>query len=320
MISSMSAENRNKMEEIHRDFISLSEAARITGYTSEHLNWLARQGKLQAKKLGRNWCTKMVWINEYLAAKKSAKAQKKGERTYFSEISQISETAEKAEITTRGRAYFIKKTLAPALVLALVFIIAVAVPIANYSLNKQKNLDAKFGSYNEPVFYDELQGMVKGEADTKNNDLFLTDTVLASENFLIKQFTFGGEIAVNADERKDIAIENIRSESFLNKKQDEAKVVLSWETNKLGASTIVFYDPGGTEKKKFSESTYGYNHGAIIPGFELGKTFHIKIKAQDRWGNKTESGLYAIYTGTRAVSVIELITKEFGQIFSWVPR
>lgn len=49
------------------EFVPLSEAAKLTGYTPEYLNMLSRKKKLKAKKIGRNWHTKKEWIAEFLA-------------------------------------------------------------------------------------------------------------------------------------------------------------------------------------------------------------------------------------------------------------
>ncbi|MDP4000812.1 MAG: NYN domain-containing protein [bacterium] len=45
-------------------FISLAEAAKLTGYNQDYLGQLARSGKLEAKKIGRNWVTTLAAINK----------------------------------------------------------------------------------------------------------------------------------------------------------------------------------------------------------------------------------------------------------------
>ncbi|PIX03165.1 hypothetical protein COZ78_01845, partial [bacterium (Candidatus Gribaldobacteria) CG_4_8_14_3_um_filter_42_11] len=50
------------------NYISLTEAAeKYTNYSQEYLSLRARQGKLKAVKIGRNWLTKKDWVEEYLA-------------------------------------------------------------------------------------------------------------------------------------------------------------------------------------------------------------------------------------------------------------
>ena len=48
------------------DFISLKEAADHCEYSQEYLSLRARQGKLRAAKLGRNWVTTRGWLKEYI--------------------------------------------------------------------------------------------------------------------------------------------------------------------------------------------------------------------------------------------------------------
>jgi len=55
------------MDGIGQNYISLREAARYSGrYSQEYLSLRARQGKLKAIKIGRNWVTKKEWLDEYL--------------------------------------------------------------------------------------------------------------------------------------------------------------------------------------------------------------------------------------------------------------
>lgn len=48
------------------DLIPLSEAAAISGLSLKHLGLLARQGKLNARKIGRNWVTTREAVDEYV--------------------------------------------------------------------------------------------------------------------------------------------------------------------------------------------------------------------------------------------------------------
>ena len=48
------------------ELISLSEAAAISGLSLKHLGLLARDGKLRARKIGRNWVTTRKAVKEYL--------------------------------------------------------------------------------------------------------------------------------------------------------------------------------------------------------------------------------------------------------------
>jgi excisionase family DNA binding protein len=48
------------------ELISLAEAAQIAKMTPDHLRFLARNGSLRARKIGRNWLTTREAVLEYL--------------------------------------------------------------------------------------------------------------------------------------------------------------------------------------------------------------------------------------------------------------
>ena len=58
------------------NYISLKEAANYSGYSQEYLSLRARQRKLKAIKIARNWVTTKEWINEYF--KKVGKVKRIG--------------------------------------------------------------------------------------------------------------------------------------------------------------------------------------------------------------------------------------------------
>lgn len=49
-----------------KEYITLQEATKYCDYSQEYLSLRARQGKLKAIKLKRNWLTKKEWLREYL--------------------------------------------------------------------------------------------------------------------------------------------------------------------------------------------------------------------------------------------------------------
>ena len=56
-------------------YISLQEATKYCSYSQEYLSLRARQGKLKAVKIGRNWVIKKEWLKEYL--KRNEKEKRK---------------------------------------------------------------------------------------------------------------------------------------------------------------------------------------------------------------------------------------------------
>ena len=47
------------------NYISLKEATKYCPYSSDYLKLRARQGKLKAVKMGRNWFTTREWLTMY---------------------------------------------------------------------------------------------------------------------------------------------------------------------------------------------------------------------------------------------------------------
>jgi hypothetical protein len=83
-------EKKEQKEDINpAEFISLSKAAKISGYTAEHLNLLCRKKILKGQKVGRNWNTTEKWLADYLALdsrnahKKRVKKTQKTDKKFF---------------------------------------------------------------------------------------------------------------------------------------------------------------------------------------------------------------------------------------------
>lgn len=47
------------------DYITLHQATKFCSYSQDYLNLRARQKKLKAIKIGRNWVTTREWLDEY---------------------------------------------------------------------------------------------------------------------------------------------------------------------------------------------------------------------------------------------------------------
>jgi hypothetical protein len=48
------------------EYLSMSEAAKMTPYAQDYLSLLCRRGQLKGKKIRRKWYTTVEWINDYL--------------------------------------------------------------------------------------------------------------------------------------------------------------------------------------------------------------------------------------------------------------
>ncbi len=339
------------------DLISLSEAAKHTGYTPEHLNYLSRQKLLQAKKIGRNWYTTKEWLNDFiLAAGEETKGKRKKitplvleveketddqqptthdktqeektptfdfETFYLKEkgreyISKVKEEKIKATLEKRRRFGWRQRVLIFSSSIITVFAFLTLVYFFEYSKNKEnlQNLNLPIESYNESMFLTG-QGIVQGEttaAASGSSD----GVVLASEKFQINQISFGGDMAIGAsDESTPIEISDIRSETFMTKNKDEVKLLVSWNTNKMAVSEIDYGKSGAQAVKTLKEDKYGFGHTVVLAKLDPATTYNYQVRAQDRWGNNLSSDRYAAYTGSKMVSVFELISKALNDIFGW---
>jgi excisionase family DNA binding protein len=54
------------MTDPYQDLISLAEAAKRYGLTSDYLRQLAIKGRLKARKIGRNWVTTPADVEDYI--------------------------------------------------------------------------------------------------------------------------------------------------------------------------------------------------------------------------------------------------------------
>ena len=56
-------------EEVLSEVITTAEAARLLGYTPQHVRRLVRDGRLEGTKIGRDWVILRDSISAYLAAR-----------------------------------------------------------------------------------------------------------------------------------------------------------------------------------------------------------------------------------------------------------
>jgi hypothetical protein len=184
-------------------------------------------------------------------------------------------------------------------------------------LNHQKSGSVKNENSSPAIFNTPDGGLVKGEENTTN---YPDTTSPKSENYKVKQIRFGGSVVTAPDENIPLRISDVKNETVLDKKQEEAKLIISWKTNKLAISEIEYAQNNGENPKKVAESAYGFGHSATIPDIKPATAYIYLIKAKDRWGNETSSGYYAAFANSKTISIFELIGKNFQDIFGWATK
>ena len=145
------------------------------------------------------------------------------------------------------------------------------------------------------------------------------DANYQSENFRVGDISIGGEaeFLLSEDNPEPLEINSIRGEAFTEKNKQEVKLVVSWRTNKLAKSSISYSKGVGQAKKSIAEEDYSLSHSMIIPGLDQASTYVYDITASDRFGNEITSESHAVYTGSRTVSLFDLIANAVGEVFGW---
>ena len=148
------------------------------------------------------------------------------------------------------------------------------------------------------------------------------DANYRSENFRVGDISIGGEaeFLLSEDNPGPLEVNSIRGEAFTEKNKQEVKLVVSWRTSKLAKSTISFSKGLGKAKKSVEEDDYSLNHSVIIPGLDQASTYIYEITSTDRFGNEVTSESHAVYTGSRSVSLFDLIANAVGEVFGWAVK
>jgi len=355
LISKMSAENKQKDT---LEYIPLCEASRQSGYTPEYLNSLARTKKLRAKKIGRNWYTTLAWLEDFISSTEEAKKEKiesldsrigeytNGKKEALEEKALLPIEAE-AEITLPARSEVLSNVELPekaeikfqsrwkmassfAATLAAVFLLFGIFQIGRFiKLNNFNNGGAEIvssGDYQDngeyPKWISEEDGGIVKAAETINpNASQPNGGALSSENFKIKEIKFGGAIAIaSAQENPTLEISDVRSEVMKTKGKEEDRLLVRWSTNRLALSTIEYSAMNGNNPKKLTEDSYGFNHSVVLSSLEPGTAYTYFIKGKDRWANEVSSDRYSAYTGSKIISVFDLIVNAIKEVFGWAVK
>lgn len=147
----------------------------------------------------------------------------------------------------------------------------------------------------------------------------IDEPVFESENYKIRQITFGGDTTIPLDRLENVPLEisSVRSELLTTRDEQEAKLIVSWKTNKPAMSEIVFgknIEQGGTSIK---EDKFGYSHSAVLSALDYSSAYTYLIKSKDKWSNEMSSDQFAFYTGAPKISLVDLLLGAFRDVFSW---
>lgn len=168
-------------------------------------------------------------------------------------------------------------------------------------------------SYSRP---NSLKTVVLGD-EVETNET--KEPVLKSENYQIKQVTFGGDVTIPLDDaqNRELEIEDVTSELLTTTDQEDVKLIISWKTNKAATSTVDYGKDLNSFKEGVEEVGYGFSHSAVLSDLDYSEAYSYRIKVRDRWDNEFDSKEFAFYTGAPKVSLVDLLFGAFSDVFSW---
>ncbi len=233
---------------------------------------------------------------------------------------------EDVEIPSKPKGVF-RRVLVRILQLSLIALLVGSIGAAGGMWLRARSEEAKLaavGIENEEEISDGIRtndlvldsGAVLGENDIEGIG------VLASENFRVGQIVLGGDVGVlsQGDEYTELAISDIRGETLGSKNQNEGRALLTWKTSKAARSTLVYGKTAGGSEKTIDEDGFGMSHSAVLSSLDMASTYLYTVTVRDRYGNEVTSDSHAVYTGTRVVSLFELIVNALQEVFGWAVK
>lgn len=148
--------------------------------------------------------------------------------------------------------------------------------------------------------------------------------VFKSENFQAQQVNLGGEMVFISDENLStpLAISEMKSESVTDFSGEVNKFFVAWRTNRLTSSEIAYFRVGEGEAnaRKIKNNDFAFSHSVVLNGLDKATVYNFIVRVRDRWGNEAVSNRFAAYSGSKPMSVFQLITNTLTDSFKWALR
>lgn len=288
----MSRSKSKNNTKIDINFIPLSEASKISGYTPEYLNSLSRKGILHAQKIGRNWYTTEEWLAEFLNSNSVGKEKeiKKQishveyqiksspkedlEEKYNQPVGPAEEDTHKTldqakSISPKSSFFRILAGLSSVvIIIPLIFIFVYFTKIYSTQKNWEAAKIAIVKKIPTQVILNEndsgaignvsqevVSGIVQGEATSSVDEAIKkAGIILSSENYKASSVSLGGEIILTSStENLPPEITDVKSESFI--------VTDNNSTQNNSSEEVELVISWKTNKLAKSEIQYSKNNG-----------------------------------------------------------
>ena len=105
-----------------------------------------------------------------------------------------------------------------------------------------------------------------------------------------------------------------------NGEEATAQVVISWETDELSNSQVVFGDgsSGPLSNKTQIDNSQSYTHLVVLPNLSPSKVYHFKAMSADKTNNVGESTDMVIITPKATQSALNLVVGNLSQAFGFL--
>lgn len=148
------------------------------------------------------------------------------------------------------------------------------------------------------------------------------DANYRSENYRVGDIAIGGEASffLSEDDPSPLEITDVRGDAFTEKNKQEVRLVITWRTNKLSKADVEYSKGVGQTPKISSEDDFSLSHSMVLTGLDQASTYVYAIKSHDRFGNERASDQHAVYTGSKTVSLFDLIADAVSEVFGWAVK
>jgi len=112
-------------------------------------------------------------------------------------------------------------------------------------------------------------------------------------------------------------IDQVRTDSALAQ-NNKVQTIISWLTDEPATTSLIYKEGNSGEQKEIKiSSAYATSHVAVITIFKPGAVYYFKVKSVDPSENSAVSSDYALLTPKNKENIVQIIIKNFSDIFGW---
>jgi hypothetical protein len=102
---------------------------------------------------------------------------------------------------------------------------------------------------------------------------------------------------------------------------DKVQTLITFFTDELATASIKYREGAqGEERELIITRDPSTTHTAVLLSFNSGSVYYVRIHVADIFNNGSDSEDYVVLTPKRSENVVQVIVKNFNDIFSWAKR